>query len=433
MNSPGASRPRLMAILASCVVIASVAGGYAVWNDWTKGMQGLPPVRADGPTFYQALSQINASVQTASGGPWTLYTVYGVATPAPFSPSALGWSNQNLTVNSCGALFNGLTLWNGSIPLFNGTFDSGTAPFWQIMYFSNASHSILVATDVLGQPHAYPPIPMTSPCMAGSSLAFEPWALARMFNPLPVDSPTLAGSAVSALGTGWFANNRAAFEAYRFGSNYWGSGNPGGLVINFERCGEVGEAGVQPAASVGVSPAGKFVTSFVGVEGCGNVANIGPPLVLFSYELGFSRPSTSVTAGSTYVALPFQALLTNSTGTVSTDASGIVSWMVRLNLTSGTGVALPPAGSLCDEWVSSIRDCAANSSGWFAVLQSPYGAWLDSYGTSVAGPNWTVPNVSLVSNQQIVLVCPSAWNVTGDVLSVTTTTLSAPLIGSATL
>jgi hypothetical protein len=387
----------------------------------------------DGPTFYQALGQLNASVQAAPGGPWTLYTVYGVATPVPFSPSALGWISQNLTVNSCAALFNGLTLWNGSIPLFNGTFDSGTAPFWQIMFFSNASHSVLVATDVLGHPHVYPAIPMTSPCMMGSSLAFDPWGWAKVLNPLPADSPTLARSAVGDLGTAWFANNPGAFEAFRFGSNYWGSGNPGGLVINFERCGEVGRAGVQPAASVGVSSVGDVVTTFVGVEGCGNVARIGPPPVLFSFQLGFSHQSTVASSGSIYIDVPFQTLLTNKSGTVSTDASGIVSWMVRLNLTNAAGVALPVAGSPCNRWVASPGNCRSNSTGWFLILESPSGAWLDSYGAQSSGVNWSVPDVSLVSNQQFVLVCPASWNVTGDVLAASSTALDAPLNGSITL
>lgn len=429
----GRSRWRWRTPLAIAIGAVVIASGVASYFALIPRTGKTNTVVDDGPTFYQALGQLNRTVGVTPGGPWILYTAYGVATPVPFSPNALGWISQNLTVNSCGALFNGLTLWNGSIPLFNGTMDSGTAPFWQIMYFSNSSQSILVATDVLGNPHVYSAIPMTSPCMMGSSLASDPWGWAKVLDPLPVDSPPLARSAVNALGAGWFANNPGVFEAYRFGSNYWGSGNPAGLVINFERCGEVGRAGVQPAASVGVSSAGDVVTRFVGVEGCGNVAKIGPPPVLFSFQLGFSRPSTVVSGESMYITAPFQALLTNRSGTVSTDASGIVSWMVRLNLTNAAGVALPVAGSSCSEWVSSTGNCVANKTGWFPALQSPSGAWLDSYGATSSGVNWSVPDVSLVSNQQVVIVCPTSWNVTGDILVASSMATDAPVSGSVAL
>jgi len=430
--APGMPARRAVLVVAVAVAM-TVAGGLGTVLVLEQKAGSTTSVVNDGPTFYQALGKLNASVQATPGGPWTLYTVYGVATPVPFSPSALGWFEQNRTVNSCGALFNGLTLWNGSIPLFNGTFNSGTAPFWQFFYFSNVSQSILVATDVLGQTRVFPPAPMSSSCFAGSSLNYDPWGWARVFDPFPADSPTLSRSAVNALGAGWFVNNPSVFEAYRFGSNYWGSGNPGGLVINFERCGEVGRAGIQPAASVGVSSAGKFVTSFVGAEGCGNVESLGPPPVFFSYELGFASPTAVITGSSTYITIPFQALLTNSSGTIGTDASGIVSWMVRLNLTSGSGAALPEAGFSCDEWVSTTSDCVANSTGWFAILQPPYGAWLDSYGASRTGMNWCIPDVSLVSEQQLVIVVPNSWAVTGDLLSVASTTSNATISGSTTI
>jgi len=431
--APGMPARRAVLVVAVAVAM-TIAGGLGTLLVLEQQKGGSSPaVVNDGPTFYQALGKLNASVHATPGGPWTLYTVYGVATPVPFSPSALGWFEQNRTVNSCGALFNGLTLWNGSIPLFNGTLNSGTAPFWQFFYFSNASQSILIATDVLGQTRVFPPAPMSNLCFAGSSLNYDPLGWARVFDPFPADSPTLSSSAVNALGAGWFVSNPSVYEAYRFGNNYWGSGNPAGLVIDFERCGEVGRAGVQPKASVGVSSTGKFVTSFVGAEGCGNLESFGSPDVFFSYELGIASPTSLTTGGSTYITIPFQALLTNSSGTIGTDASGIVSWMVRLNLTSGTGAALPGAGSSCEEWVPTTSDCVANSTGWFAILQSPSGAWLDSYGASEMGMNWSVPDVSLVSDQQLVVVVPSSWNLTGDLLSVTSTTSNATISGSTTI
>ncbi len=439
----GNSTPSLMAGRhwrrnAAAAVLGVAVAGLLVFGAFGFRFSSTSPSSAktiaDGPTFDHALDQLNASVQGTSGGPWTLYTVYGVAAPVPFSPSALGWIEQNRTVNSCGQLLNGLTLWNGSIPLFNGTFNSGTAPFWQFFYFSNASQSILIATDVLGKTQVFPPMAMSSPCMEGSSLSYEPWGYANAyFKQLPSDSSVLAETATATVGAEWLNQDGPVFETYRFGNNYWGSGNPSGYIINFERCGDVGSAGVQPFASIGLTATGSFFGSFIGDEGCGNVAEIGPPPVLYPYQLGFSSPSAVVSNRSTYVTLPFQALLTNQSGTVGTDAGGIVSWMVHLRLTNASGTALPAGPVTCGTWVPTDRDCPANSSGWFAVLQSPYGEWLDSYGSSTQGSNWSVPNVSLVSNQQFVVVCPASWNITGDVLTASSTTPNAPLSGSGTL
>ena len=433
MTSSRSARRRALTITAVCVAALAVVGALLVWYPWNRAAPASPPDRADGPTFYQALGQVNASVENTSGGPWTLYTVYGIATPVPFSPSALSWNEQNETVNSCGHLFNGLTMWNGSIPLFNGTYNSGTAPFWQFFYFSNVSDEILVASNVLGVPQVFPPIPIWSPCMNGSALGLDPLSFAKVLEPLPANSPTLASAAVGALGPKWFADNPSTFEAFRFGNNYWGSGNPGGLIVNFERCGEVGEAGVQPFASVGLSSAGSFVTSFVGIEGCGNIYSLGPPPVVLPWKIGFSNVSTVVSGEGSYSTIPFQALVENNTGGYYPDAHGIVSWMIRLTLTNSTGVVLPTATSSCGGWVPTASDCGANGTGWFLLLLSPYGQWLDSYGATSTGANWSAPAVSIVSNQQMVLVCPSTWNLTGDVLSASSATSNVTLSGSVNL
>ena len=155
--------------------------------------------------------------------------------------------------------------------------------------------------------------------------------------------------------------------------------------------------------------------------------------MVLPYEIGFAHPSITSASGAVYATIPFQAMVGNGSGGFYPDASGIVSWMTHLNLTNRTGSVLPPAQPTCREWVPTIGDCSANRSGWFVVLESPYGEWLDSYGASVAGSNWSVPNVSIVSNQQLVIVCPAEWNVTGDVLTVSSTTAEVLLSGSVTL
>ena len=158
----GSARRRTIAVATVAIIaIAGGLGGFFILN----GQDGKSStIVNDGPTFHDALGAVNLSVNTVSGGPWVLSQVYGVASPVPSSPTSWGWGEYDNTLASCQAAFNGLTIWNGTIPLFDGSFNSGTAPFWQFVFFSNTTLQILVATDVLGVVHAYPPILMSSPC-----------------------------------------------------------------------------------------------------------------------------------------------------------------------------------------------------------------------------------------------------------------------------
>jgi len=418
-----------MVVLAAVLVAAAGALGwyYVTTSHMSTAASG------DGPTFYQALAAVNATVKGQPGGPWTLYAVWGIATPTPFAPNALGWYGNNQTVNSCGSQFDGLTLWNGSIPLFKGSFESGTAPFWQFGFFSNASQGIVIATDVRGVARAYPPLGMSSTCARFSDLGAAPWMWARTFSPFPSDSPATAESAWTATGQRWMTSNQPAWEGYVIGFSYWGSANPNGIIVKFARCGQVGATGVQPVAYVALNANGSWDSFFNGTQGCGDVVSLGPPPVYGSYVLNFTSPQISVSSGATTANQSFQAAYGRTSGPVDDDAGGLVSWMTTLNLTTSTGERLPSSVPSCANWVPSLTDCHSNGPGWYVVLLSSTGAWLDSYPSSPNGTEWNVPNVSVVSNQYLIVVVPSSWNVVGDVLSTNGTVSVVSVSGSITL
>lgn len=419
-----------IAILIVILVVASVGGGLGIlWLSSTGHSQTEP--KADGPTFYQAISAVNGSVSNQSGGPWTLFGVWGIATPIPFAPNALGWFANNYTVNSCGAQFNGLTLWNGSIPLFNGGFDSGTAPFWQFAFFSNASHTILIATNVLGKTQVYPPMAMSSRCAEATGLGADPWNWAPILVPFPPNSPIMAESAWNAIGDKWTNANEPGYEKFVFGYSYWGSGNPIGRIVGFARCGEIDATGVQPYADVIVNDNGSWNSYDNGSEGCGDVISLGPPPVYGSYELDFSPPIISSENSTATFNESFQVTYGNRTA--DSDAGGLVAWMTTLGVSNDTGNRLPSAIPGCSAWVPTLKDCRYNDSGWYAVLLSSNGAWLDSYPSTSNGTAWEIPNVSIVSNQFIVEVFPNSWNVSGNVFSIYGTVTAVPVGGSVTL
>jgi len=416
------------------LVVVVVAAGCLTVGYVVNRPSTAPYSKADGPTFYQALGALNSSVTVTSGGPWTLFAVWGIATTLPLAPGALGWPEYNLSENACQAQFNGLTLWNGSIPLFNGTFNSGTAPFWQFAFFSNASSSILIATDVLGVAHVYAPMSESSPCADGTSLGGDPWTwqiVVLPSLPWPTDTPKLAQTAwIRGGGKGWTNHNPPAFEAYDFGFSYWGSANPAGLIVKYSRCGLVGATDVQPVLYVGLNPDASWGMSFNGSQGCGDVQALGPPPVLFGYAAVFSTATVSGTANTSLAAIPFQlGPLGDPSGDY--DVSGLVSWMTTLNLTDSAGQRLQSGTPGCPAWVPSIADCTASAAGWYVVLESESGAWLDSYPSTPGGTSWEVPNVAFASHQQLVVVAPSTWNLTGDELALNGTVAACPVNGTA--
>ena len=102
-------------LVALTVVIAGGIGTYLLVITHNPGVTPVRP-RADGPTLYEALSEDNTSVRNVSGGPWALFSVWGIAAQSPFSANVISYPAQNHTVNSCGQQFNGLRCGTGRCP-----------------------------------------------------------------------------------------------------------------------------------------------------------------------------------------------------------------------------------------------------------------------------------------------------------------------------
>ncbi len=436
------SRRRTITIVAVVAVVAAAGIGVGWWTNHPSTGSGNP-ARPDGPTLYQAFDPVNRSVQNVSGGPWQLFWGVGIAAQVAFSPNVIGYfASENVTVNNCGRLFNGVTLWNGSIPVFNGSFESGTAPFWQFAFYSNASNEILFATDVQGAAKVFAPVPneyLLDGCMPWDDLNNppDPGSWASLLSPFPTDTPTIAQSVSSALNMQWLNDHGPWAEMYQIGPGMFNSFGdvPGGVATFFDRCGLLGVTGIQPLVSATTTLDGQYPYVANGTHNCAVLNYPNPLAEEGNYSLLFSAPSYNATSGTTRVTIPFQATIRafNSSAPVDRDAWGLANWMTSFNLTTSTGGSLPVGAPSCSNWVPSIADCRANSSGWYAVLLSSSGQWLDSYGVTVNGAGWTVPVTALVSHQQLVIVAPSSWSVSGDELGVSSTVSTSTVLGSVQL
>jgi len=437
-RSSSSTRILVVGIIAGLVV----AGGFGAWffviapalNNAPSGPEG------DGPTFYDVVRSANSTVENTTGGPWSLFSVYGIAAQVPFSMNVWGYPSQNVTVNACMAQFNGLTTWNGTPPVFHGSFDSGTAPFWQLGYYSVATQEILVVTDTMGLDHIYAPMSISSPCGSHAWYDFptSPDYWANQLTPLPVNTPLAAATALPMMDPNWISKNQPLVEIYTSGPGMLtraGDRAGGAWSVIVQGCGMAGVTGIEPLILGEVTRDGQIGGVINATTNC-SIQYSGPPAGDDgAYGLLFSPVIVSTSGTTSRFTSSFQVGQTNPNGSTvyNYDGWGLANWMVSLNLTNPDGVQLPMATSGCSTWVPSISDCLDNSSGWYAVLLSPGGQWLGSFGAPGGQTGWTVPVVSMVDHQQLVIVVPSGWRVSGDSLGANSTTAFSVVRGQLSL
>jgi len=424
-------------ILLSLLVLAVVTAGLGSF--WflvrTSTNVGSSPI-ADGPTLDQAAESVNESIENLSGGPWALFSVYGVAAQAPFSADVISYPLNNQTANACQAQFNGLTLWNGTIPVFTGTLDSGTAPFWQFAYYSDSDHQIVLATNVLGSVHLYPSMSTDATCHPWYDLG-NPESWVQQLSPFLPNSPAVARSALDAIDQRLPSQPSPTAEIFTSGPGVFvGFGDLGGQAgVIFDRCGLAGVTGIQPVLQWGESLQG--ISGSLSNETT-NCAMLNRPYFAGygSYEIVSAAPTGTNLSGATQVSFSFQVALLDHNQTAPTffDGWGLANWMTSWNLTNSSGAQLAFGPSTCDSWVPSISDCRADSTGWYAVILSQSGDWINSYGLQPNGTRgWAQPVTALVSQQQLVIVAPRAWNLGGDTLAVSSTVATSTVVGLLSL
>ena len=428
------SMSRRVIFAVGVAIVLVVAGGLTGWL-YLTARPPAPSPKGDGPTFDEALAAVELGLSAVGGGPWTVFSAVGVATPRPFQPASLGWADSANATNACRAALPGLTVWNGTMPLFNGSDVSGTAPFWQLMFFSNASSEIVVGTDVSGHVTVFPPFGMRSPCGIVLEGKGPLWGWADYdLDLIHVDSSVLAQTAWSAIGSTWVPSHPPSVEVYTFGETNWPLW-PSGIMVSFERCGLRGAAGPQPYVFADINGNGSLNNAAYGLETCTPETNVtGPNLsgTPVPYVNEFSN-GTVVSVGATTYAAEDLRLAEGFGPDPSLAGYGEVGWMVRLTLSDANGQALRSAPTGCASWVRSIGDCAANATGWYAVLGTQQGTWLDSFPSSVNESDWADPVGAILGNETLTIVVPSSWNVTGDVLRTTATGTTVPVMGSAVL
>jgi hypothetical protein len=409
------------------VVVGVVLSGSAlgVWQPGAgKHTTPAPPNPGNGITFDQAWRILNQSVSTAPDGPWTLVDVLGIATQVPEGMDPTFSSSLNETMTVCQAL-HGVTIWNGTgIPSFNGSLNAGAAPFWSFI-LQNSTDSYLYSTVLLGVGHVFP-VANSTACVRETGLGTYP----EEFTPLGSanlrwTSTRVAERAYNAYGQAYARLHSPMSEYYVLGPAQLVDLDTGpGWGVDYFRCGLTGVWGIQNLSVYLQTPAGVSYAD-IGWLGC----------TVDSYNLSMSVPQNVTPNGAqgSYLGIPFQATFYLPVPKVIYyDADGLQAWMLRLNVSQG-GVPLQPDTPGCLQWVPALQDCGSNSSGWYAVLLSATGQWLDSYPSLLDHFSWTVPAVPVTSQDQLVIVGPSGSSFSSEKLSVSGVLSGPTIAGSTTL
>lgn len=437
--------------LVAILVVAGSFGGWYILQQTTRSPSG-PTVLDDGPTFYQALASLNSSVTTESGGPWSIFSVMGIASQAAYSPSVKGYVsfNASVPVNGCQAALNGLSMFNGSIPIFTGTFNSGTAPFWQFAYYSNTTSEVLVGTNTLGTPHLFSPFPLQSTCTnAWGDFQLDPsrW-VGQIYNnsSFTPNSPIAAGVVWGNVDTGYLDRHQPLVELFTSGPAMLAATQdlPYGVFgVDFVSCGLAGFTGYKTdwatgygmAYYSGVDKSGQYAGAFNATTNCflGNTPAV-PGAVTGAYQLLLSNATTSTATDTTWFTASMAVNFALTSGGEYYDMWGLANWMTSWNLTTPSDSRLPLGMPACTSWVLSVVDCVANSSGWYVAVLSASGGWINAYGALPNGTaGWSEPVSPFVSHQQLVIVAPSSWNIAGDELAGSSTVIICTVVGSVAL
>lgn len=407
---------RVIVAAVAVATIMVVAGLATVWWLGSVGSSHGQPSHAGMATGLSALIVVEASLASTTSESWALFSALGIASHTPYTPGTLGGNlsaSANLAaMESCGSLpFP--SIWNVSgLPDREGNLTDGYAPFWQFLFENESGPGVFdfaIGVYVAGSIHVAAPLVESNSCIQalGFSVYTSSFPLAQPNLETDVGGPLAyanvsrwysLGSPYAVLWTdGWSMISNNGWESFAGGGGQaWG--------VTFYTC---GQTGVEPPLSSWIAWHTDVETQNGTPEG-GAVIATQFICTQSEYNVTMGNGGTSVLGSdfATSLTLGVSGSYHGRFGNVSDlkDTQGIAAWMVLPEVFNASQVPLPLAYDTCPAWVPGIGSCAAPTSGWYAVLLSPSGGWLDSYGLINGSGTWSAPNVPIVSNESLVVL-----------------------------
>jgi len=411
---------KVVAIAAVLIVLVATLAGYEIYRTTVQNSNSGPshPPPAGWATFRTAWSDVSRDFGVFANGTWTVRFAEGAAADGPWSPPAVLWAESvPETWDACAAQLSGvstLTFWNSSLYPYSvspDVFSSGAAPLWTFI-FNGTGTSTIVASWLAGQVLINGVLGPASPCFNVSpplSDVFQAIPADRIQPSTELDSDVFASAAISE------EPNASSFHVApvpsppspAFALYFPGAqsvpitvNRPNTWVTAYGSCGMAGQLG-----------SGFTLTDYVfnATSAAGNNwFSIKLTCADSYYILNMSRtalsnpPSSSGVYREWNLSSSFLTSAVPATWTASDLTTSLIRWWVVNG--PGAGVTIPSSVAVCSASSTNLSRCLPPVSGWYVVLLSPNGTWLDSYPTVANGTTWTVPGVHVASGDQIVFV-----------------------------
>ena len=399
------SRARIVLILGIGAILI-IAG----WTAWLETRPSPPKAPSASPpvSYYPALDSTEAfnlsaaAVRNEPGGPWILESVIGVVSTGPFFPLGAASSQcQN---------YPGPALWDmGGAPV-SPTFLMGTGylPFWTMVYLNLTGADLLV---IISNATAHV-VSIPTSCLVG-------WRSPGQYNV----------TNRSDIFPGVFQYNTTLYAPFA-----WQNVNAYvGVFPPFETIGSV--AGIYIAGGSSSYFKTLFDVSYPGYDSTWTIqyTNCWASQVQMGGgpEFSFQDPPFNLTTNTSLTWSSGTCFLPQYTLQISPDApfsatpdgwsiplnisdigntvisgneSGLVTWMLALHLlTHDTAEPVPIGNVSCIARPWESLACAPTGFGWYAVLTSPNGNWMDVYSDHNGSGGWLYPNVAVMQGDGLLI------------------------------
>ena len=430
---PERGKPRriLAAIAITVLVVAAGVVSYEVYQA-TRPTTTYPPPPAGWTTLDGAWTAVSNAFSALANGSWSISFAEGVAADGHWSPPAALFMNTGGKWSNCEAQLSGistLTYWNASqYPSTQSAtvFTSGGAPLWTFV-FNGTDTWTYVASWFLGTVILNAALGPGSSCLqfgVFNSPAYQRVSPSQELNsnaiatevraeddylagigypmpPTPMPVPPNPGVAL-------YLPGPQVLPYLIVGQSQW--------TLAYTTCGLNGYYGTTTPFTA------YLLNSTAPPSGHNYQWGIGPgPCYDAVYSVDLNR---TVVVGApsgrgqyfewrTNVSFLTSAVPTHwSLSDFSTSLFGL-----ELNSLSPSPGSLPSSAALCGPGSHNLSSCPAPSAGWYAVLLSPTGVWLDSFPSSPNGTQWALPNVLAQSRDLLAFVGSGAYTST-DSLSI---------------
>lgn len=402
------------------IVIAAGAASYVVYQETRPSSAPSPSPPKGWTTLDGAWTAVSDAFSALANGSWNISFAEGVAADGHWSPPATLFNFVGGPAwTACESQLSGissLTFWNAShYPATESAtdFTSGAAPLWTFI-FNGTGTLTFVASWFLGKVILNAALGPGSVCLQYE--IFSPPAYQRVAPSQELNSDVIAKEVgaeaeyLSRIGsTGGLTPlpvpPNPGVALYLPGPQllpYILTGQPQ-WTLAYTTCGLNGFYGTSAPFT------GYLMNSTAVPSGHSYSWIIGPgPCYDTEYLVRLNRTAVVGAPGTGGQYFEWKTNVTFMTSAVPSHwkLSDLSTSLFGFQLGSPppSSGSLPSSEALCGPGSQNLTECPAPATGWYAVLLSPTGAWLDSYPTSPNGTQWAIPDVPVSSGDLIAFV-----------------------------